>query len=234
VANPGFTLAEDAALKHRLSAIAVRDDRSTERVAKVFFRYPEGETEKHYPFITIDLLDIDYAPDRQESERSYYFTTGAQSRGGEHSPLYYYPSEYTEADLAAMVDSPSEFLSTDQFVPVNLIYQVTTYARSQQHDRQLTMLLLRRVFPFRRGFIEVPEDGTIRRCDLLDWRNSNVLDQEAGYQKRIFRKVFTVSISAEIPQSDLVGAPRVTEVSGELVDNNTATDVLSPTFSEEF
>ena len=64
----------------------------------------------------------------------------------------------------------------------------------------------------RRGFIEVPEDGTIRRCDLVDWRAANLLDQEAGYKKRTFRKVYTIRINAEIPQSDLRRAGQVTDV----------------------
>ena len=96
------------------------------------------------------------------------------------------------------------------------------------------MLLMRRVFPWRRGFIDIPEDGTIRRCELLDWRNVNVLDQETGYKKNIFRKTFTVSISAEIPQSDLLGAKRVQTVAGVLTDHNPSTDVLSASFTKDF
>ena len=234
--NPGFTLAEDAALRRRLSALAVSDDRNQERIANVFFRYPEGETEKLYPFLTINLLDIRYAPERQESERNYYYAGGAgltPQDQAERTNIDYYPSEFDADDLAEQADDTG-YLSTEQFVPVDLVYQVSTYARSQRHDRQLTMLMMRRVFPLRRGFIYIPEDGTTRRCELLDWRNVNVLDQETGYNKRIFRKVFTVSINAEIPQSDLIGAQRVLEVNGELTDNYTASNVLSTSYSEDF
>jgi hypothetical protein len=226
MANPGLTLAEDAALKRRLSNLSVSDDRTAVRVPKVFFRYPEGETENEYPFITIDLLDIAYAPQRQESERTYYYNG---SGDGVATNLYFYPSEMDEAAMAAQADGG--VLTTDQFVPVDLVYQVTTHCRSQRHDRQLTMLILRRVFPLRRGFIEVPEDGTVRRCDLMDWRNTDVLDQEAAYRKHIFRKAYTVVINAEIPQSDLLGALQVTEVHGSLTANDPN---LPHSFTEDF
>lgn len=225
--NPGFTLAEDAALKRRLSQLSVSDDRETVRVPKVFFRYPEGETENVYPFVTIDLIDISYIPQRSESERTYYYNPGTN---GPASNLHFYPSEMNEADMLEQ-SGGTTLLTTDQFVPVDLVYQITTHARSQRHDRQLTMLMLRRVFPFRRGFIEVPEDGTIRRCDLMDWRNADVLDQEAAYRKHMFRKVYTVTINAEIPQSDLYGAPIVLEVNGQLSGNDSTVPIP---FTEDF
>ena len=215
--NPGFSLAEDAALKHRLSSLTVSDDRESERIVSVFFRYPEGETEKMYPFMTIDLLDVAHSRERQESERNYYFMNDASERS-----IDYYPSEFSTSELSGQLGASAGIMVTDQIVPVDLIYQVTTYCRSQRHDRQLMMLMLRRVFPFRRGFIEVPEDGTIRRCDLLDWQQNDLLDQEAGYKKRIFRKVLTLRINAEIPQSDFTSVQRVLEVQGTLTEHNPA------------
>jgi len=54
----GFLLAEDQALKVKLSGIQLSDDRDATRDVQVFFRYPEGETEKKYPFITLELMDV--------------------------------------------------------------------------------------------------------------------------------------------------------------------------------
>lgn len=231
--NPGFTLAEDAALKSRLSALTVSDDRDAERFAKVYFRYPEGETEKLYPFITIDLVDIQYDRERQLSEVYYYYSDATAGASIGVSNMDYYPSELAEADLAAQVGTAG-YLRTDQYVAANLVYQVTTYCRSQRHDRQLTMLLLRHVFPFRLGFIDIPEDGTIRRCDLLDWQQSDLLDQEAGYKKHIFRKVLTVRINAEIPQTDFEAVQRVLDVQGTLESYNPETPDLSTPITETF
>jgi len=205
--TPGFIRAEDAAIKRRISNIPVTDDRKSQRICDVFFRYPHDVTEKAYPFLTIDLLNVTHASERQESETQYYTTNDTYGMTDEQGYRYrndltYYPSTYTHEQLDAMT-AKKTFISTDSFIPVDLLYQVTSYARSQDHDRQITALMLRRISPFRRGFIDIPEDGTIRRFDLLNWSTSNLLDQESAYTKRIFRKVFTLRINAEIPASDL-------------------------------
>lgn len=233
MANPGFTLAEDAALKKRLMSLHVSDDRDMRRPLQVFFRYPEAETEKTYPFATIELFDIMYARERQESERSYYYSTSANASA---SSIDYFPSEYSQEDIDGILanDANADYLVTDQLVPVNLMYQVSTYCRSQRHDRQLSAAMLRYVFPFRRGFIEIPEDGTIRRCDIVDWRPADILDQEAGFNKRIFRKVYTVRINAEIPQKDIYTVKAVSEVRGTTEYDYQYPDVSSTSFSEDF
>lgn len=235
--NPGFLLAEDAAVKARFSNVAVKDDKNASRVAKVFFRYPEGEKEKEYPFITIEHVGLIHNRQLQHSEQSYYFTdTSFGASLGAISYIDYYPSELDATGLAEELEtSGAYYLRTDSFVPVTLIYQISTYARSALHDRQLTAKILRRVAPFRRGFIEVPEDGTIRRFDLISWGNSDLLDGEAGYRKRIFRKVYTIHMSAEIPASDLVGVKQVASVVGNIenADNENPTVFTTP-FSEGF
>jgi len=231
--NPGFLLAEDAAVKKRVSNISVSDDRNATRIAKVFFRYPEGETEKEYPFITIENVGLQHDRSRQLSETNYYFSTAA---GATLSPEYinYYPSEFDNAGMVTALGA-GNFLKMESFVPVILTYQISTYARTALHDRQLTSKMLRRVTPFRRGFIDVPEDGTIRRFDLLSWGNSDLLDGETGYRKRIFRKVYTVQMSAEIPTSDLAAVKQVTSVVGSInnADNENPT-IVTHSFSEDF
>lgn len=225
----GFLLAEDAAVKARFSNIAVSDDRNNQRPVSVFFRYPEGETEKHYPFITVELIDLAHNRSLQLSETEYWYGGGNLGQS-----IDYYPSEMDAADLASQV-LPGSVLRMDSFVPITLTYQISTYTRSALHDRQLTSKLLRRVTPFRRGFIEVPEDGTIRRFDLMGWTSADLLDQEAGYRKRIFRKVYTLQMSAELPTSDITAVKKVATVVGNItnVDNANPTVFTTP-FSEDF
>ena len=234
MSNPGFLLAEDAAVKARFSNIAVSDDREPVRVAKVFFRYPEGEKEKDYPFITIEHIGLSHNRSLQHSEQSYYYANGIS--GASLSPAFidYFPSELDATGMQAELGD-GDYLRTDSFVPVTLIYQVATYTRSALHDRQLTAKILRRVIPFRRGFIEIPEDGTIRRFDLISWANSDLLDGEAGYRKRIFRKVYTIHMSAEIAASDLVQVKQVTSVVGNITNaDNQNPSVFTTPFSEVF
>ena len=75
----GFLLAEDEALKNLFAGMTVPDDRNNERPVEVFFRYPEGETERSYPFITLEHIDIIHARNRQHSESDIYYRTGAGS-----------------------------------------------------------------------------------------------------------------------------------------------------------
>jgi len=92
--------------------------------------------------------------------------------------------------------------------------------------------MLRRVTPFRRGFIEVPEDNTIRRFDLMSWGNSDLLDGEAAYRKRIFRKVYSIQMTAELPASDYYALKQVTSVVGTITnaDNENPTVFHYPIF----
>lgn len=235
MSHPGFLLAEDAAVKARFSNIAVSDDKEAQRIAQVFFRYPEGEKEKNYPFITIENVGLVHNTRLQHSEQDYYYSTSAGASVGNPAFINYFPSEMGETELQGLMDAETVYLKMDSFVPVILIYQIATYARSAIHDRQLTAKILRRVAPFRRGFIDVPEDGTVRRFDLISWSNSDLLDGEAGYRKRIFRKVYTIHMSAEIPASDITQVKRVESVVGTINNtNNLNSEVFTAPFSEVF
>lgn len=217
MAKRGFLLAEDEAIKKRLLNLTVSDDRNEDRPVQVFFRYPEGETERVYPFITIEMIDLVHARNRQHSENQLeYFNTA----GGASAPanwqkrpnaMTYWPSE--SADFSNFSNKNNfQVLATNEFVPVDLVYQISTYTRSAIHDRQLSATILKKVFPFRRGSIHVDIDGTDRRLELLDWTTADLLDPEAGYRKRIFRKIYTLQMSAELPSADVFGFKQATSV----------------------
>ena len=217
MSKTGFLLAEDEAIKVRLTGITVSDDRNATRPVKVFFRYPEAETERDYPFITIEMLDIVHAKNRQHSENQlyYYNTAGGASApvGASVMPnaLNYWPS--ISSDFSYFTDKNDyQTLTTNEFVPVDLLYQVSTFTRSALHDRYLSSIMLTKIFPFRRGSIHVPADNTDRRLELLDWSTADLLDPEAGYRKRIFRKVYTLQMSAELPSTDVYGSKQATEI----------------------
>jgi hypothetical protein len=215
----GFLLAEDEALKNLFRNLTVTDDRDNAREVQVFFRYPEGETERSYPFITLEHIDIVHARNRQHSETEILYQTGRQGApaipGTSSYRMDYWPS--TSASFNHITNKNNyDYLEANEHVPVDLLYQISTFTRSAIHDRQLTGTILAQVLPFRRGFIEVPADGSIRRLDLLDWTTADLLDPEAGYRKRIFRKVYTVQMTAEIPSSQVIGRYAVSEVLGSV------------------
>ena len=217
MSRTGFLLAEDEALKVRLSNLTVSDDRNNARPVQVFFRYPEGETERIYPFMTIEMIDLVHARNRQHSETElhYYNTAGGASAPANWQSrpdaLTYWPDE--SANFSNFTNKNNfKILSTNEFVPVDLIYQVSVFSRSALHDRQLSSQMIRKVFPFRRSSILIPADGTSRRLELLDWTTADLLDPESGYRKRIFRKIYTLQMSAEVPSTDVYGTKQATSV----------------------
>lgn len=216
----GFLLAEDEAVKARFSNFTVTDDRNNARPVKVFFRYPEGETEREYPFITIELIDVLHATERQHSDQVYYIDTTEDTRFDNHPGFVdYWPSEEDVISASTTANASAHFLKADSFIPVDLLYQVSVYTRSALHDRQLTSRILSKVVPIRFNSIAIPADGTTRRFDMLDWTNADLLDMESGYRKRIFRKVFTLKMSAEITHQELAalsGTQSVSEVSSTI------------------
>jgi hypothetical protein len=113
-----------------------------------------------------------------------------------------------------------KYLKTTEYVPVDIMYQVSTFCRSALHDRQLTAKLLYDIVPFRYNSIYIPADNTSRRLDLLDWTTADLLDPEAGYRKRIFRKVYTLQMTAEIPTSAFTGIKQVTKINTTLVQQS--------------
>lgn len=208
----GFLFAEDEAIKKRFMNLTVSDDRDGSRPVQVFFRYPEGETERRYPFITIELIDVIHAKNRQHSE--LYLDT---HRPGHANNLDYWPST---SSASAPSLTGSDVYRTTEFTPVDLLYQVSTFTRSAMHDRQLASQMLLDVVPFRYSSIQIEADGTSRRLDLLDWTTADLLDPEAGYRKRIFRKIYTLQMTSEIPTSALVGLKKVQSVSTTLEQTN--------------
>jgi hypothetical protein len=213
----GFLLAEDEALKKRLASLTVTDDREVSRPVQVFFRYPDVETERTYPFITIEMIDIVHARNRQHSENElYYYNEGngaSAPADWEKRPnaLTYWPSESSDFSNSDNKDS-FKILATNEFVPVDLVYQVSTYTRTALHDRQMTSMMLRKVFPFRRSSLHIDADNTDRRLEMLDWTTADLLDAESGYRKRIFRKIYTLQMGAELPSTDLYGYQQATSV----------------------
>lgn len=215
----GFLLAEDEALKNLFTGMTVTDDRNNQRAVEVFFRYPEGETERSYPFVTLEHIDIIHARNRQHSESDIFFRTGAgnvpQIPASSSNRMDYWPSVSTDFSFKTTKNNYA-YLEANEHVPVDLLYQVSTFTRTALHDRQLTAKMLTEIFPWRRGFIDIGADNTIRRLDLLDWTTADLLDPEAGYRKRIFRKVYTVQMTAEIPSSRIVGREAVDTVVGSV------------------
>jgi hypothetical protein len=98
--------------------------------------------------------------------------------------------------------------STSWPIPVALYYQVTTYARQPRHDRQLIAALYNNNrLPFRFGSLTIPEDGTLRRLDMLGFVKRDTTESD----KRLFSNVYNIRVSAEVLPDALTQLYKVLE-----------------------
>lgn len=201
----GFLLAEDEAIKAKMSGIVLSDNTPGGNPVTVFYGMPSAGRETRYPFITVDLLSVDHATDLQSSDQPVTPT--------------YWPDTTTDAKTLFATPPPSNFqLTTWEYIPVWLTYQVMTHTRFAQHDRQLHGILLQTGrIPFRWGSLEIPADGTTRRLDLLGWNQSDTLERTDKETKRIWRKAYSVRCNAELTPFNVFQIQTVATVSVTLL-----------------
>lgn len=173
-----FLLSEDSALRTKLQGMVVHDQRatndSTPRQVGVFFGQPDQELRpQNYPYITIDMIDV-----QKDSER--------EMRGIVNTPTYLLPEDFDSDVNGSTIHLP---------IPAIIDYQITTYSRQPRHDREIIAQLLYSKLPFRFGVLEL-DDGTVRRMDVLDVSKRDVTEQA----KRLFVNAITVRVSTEIVQ----------------------------------
>lgn len=187
-----FLLNEDRALKERLKGLTVSDAKSSSRAVGVWYGQPDVEIRaQSYPYMTIDLVGI--AED---------FTRSMRGIVGE---LPYTP-EGLDLDVS--------YKNVEFPIPVSIDYQITTYARNPQHDRQIIAGLLNGILPFRFAVLEVPEDGTLRRLDLLGYTKRDRNDEDG---KRTYINVLSVRVSSELFPTQIEAAtPDITSTNTDL------------------
>ena len=179
-----FILAEDEALHRTLRGMKVSDSKNPERPVGVWFGQPDLESQSQsYPYVTIDLINVSEAKERVMA--------------GLVKPWYF----EDQLNLGEDIDDWSVHMPT----PINLDYQVTTYARQPRHDRQILAQIMGRRLPLRFGSLECVErrsmddedevlETTTRRLDVLGVVKRDV--PESG--KRLFMNAFTVRVSSEV------------------------------------
>jgi hypothetical protein len=184
-----FILSEDEALRNKLQGMVVADQKSdgqdVPRQVRVFFGQPDQEiTAQAYPYITIDMVDI-----QRDSEREMR---------GLVNPDYLLPDG---------IDTETQDFLVDMPIPVYIDYQITTYSRHPRHDRAILAQLLTQKFPLRFGYLEIPEKSvtvgdvttntiTMRRLDVMNVAKRDVTEQA----KRLFVNAISVRVSSEVVQ----------------------------------
>jgi hypothetical protein len=166
-------------MKTYLQGMTVSDEKNANRQVKVWYGYPDIEIRaQDFPFLTIDLIDIRPARERQ--------TAGV----------------FTDNDYQGTV-APVSNRSYTYEVPValDLTYQLTTYARHPRHDRGIITQLFQK-FPNNRAHLPVPNDlGTAtayRHMFVDEFTKRDTVEGENG-NKRLLRNIYTVRVMSELP-----------------------------------
>lgn len=203
----GLLLAEDEALKAKLSDISVPAPGGRTRV-HVWYQMPAQQKERRYPLITLRLTNIVFAADRAHSAQS--------------TPIDYWPSTTTSfAEYAAMAGidyNPDEDLAEAVWwLPYDLYYEVTTYCRNAQQHRALQATLLGTAYlPDRWGYLHVPADGSERWLDRISAIPNDSYEDQGGEMKPLFSMRYTIMVSAHVPPEDPLIFKKVLAVQGRL------------------
>lgn len=193
-----WLLNEDAAIKKKFLGLTVTDSSAppTGRPVAVRFTVPGYElATMTFPTIVISHAGITKADDREHRGPVYLayvpenYPNDTPARDGQP----YIPTGATSVD-----PSRSPFYVQDTPIPHNIDYQVVAYHRLEQHQTMLTAALaaIDRIPP-RFGYLEVPEDGTVRSLDLIGGPEQVAEKDQNG--KRVFRTHYSVRVYAELP-----------------------------------
>ena len=200
--NVEFILAEDAAMKTKLEGIQLPSPRAGAGTVDVgvWYRWPQREYgDALFPFITIDLIGIEF-----DRERAHSYNYDVQQYISDTSPAAATPVNYW---------SPFP-------TPMQIMYLVAAHSRSARHDRMLfAKLLSPSRLPRRFGEIYVPTDDTNRRLDVLDITEVNEYD---SLKKRVFRRMFTIGVSAEMTPEEVVTTEQM--INNVVLDSMTSAD----------
>lgn len=171
-----WLLNEDRAIKAKLAGLTVQDVNApaSGRPVKVRFRLPEVElADVDFPMVVIEHAGI-----TKDEEREHRGTTR----------LGYTPEGLPPVDGGYRTEFP---------IPYNIDYQISVYSRKIQHHMALVATLAQHDrLPARFGYLEVPEDETIRRLDLVG--GPELESSHDGDDKRLFRATYVVRVSSEL------------------------------------
>jgi hypothetical protein len=211
----GVLLAEDQALKAKLSNLYVRGPNNTPLRVQVWFGMPSAERDAIYPFITIDLVDIVFANDRAHCANVLKVSD--------------WPSEFSNMEdyvTANGIDADPSSAEAMIFHPYDIYYYVSVHTRSTLHDRHLTsMLLSTNYMPLSNfGYLDVPADNTVRWLDNLGFASQ---DYKSADDKWVRRKVHTIKVSAHMAPENPRFYHKVLKLSGMLYGDITGNELLA-------
>lgn len=193
-----FLLNEEKALKGKLQGLKVQDANAPTggRPVTVRYRVPEDELGTlTFPLIAITRVNMSPATDREHRGRVALMYTPESEANWNPDVESYDTSPY-------VVDYP---------VPMDLQYQITVMSRKEAHLADLTAQLAQPSrLPYRFGFLEVPEDGTVRSLFIDGGPEFEPTRDRDG--KRLFQSHYTIRIPTELIPAVIAQAEKAAQV----------------------
>lgn len=181
---------EADALKNKVSGLTITDETSTDREVEAWFRNPENELrDMTFPAIVLEYAGVSKADDREH--RAGMITLG-------YIPEQFGPGPVGSFDTTQDFDPhDSPFRTFDYPIPYNLDFTITVYSRFQTQLMPIIAQLAQidRIPP-RFGFLEIPQDGTVRTLDLLG--GPEIVAERDPDGRRLFRAVYSVRVISEL------------------------------------
>jgi hypothetical protein len=175
--HEGWLFDEDRALRDLMKGMVVTDYEDNQRSVEAWFGHPDIEIrEQKYPYVTVDLLNIQEGIGRVH--RGDLYIKDPPDWWG-HAPL-------NSGMVGYVLEMPT---------PVDLDYQVATWSRNPRHDRQILRQLITGGRTMLRAGLLYTADHRIRRMDFQGHVKRDTVD--GG--KRLLANIFRVRISSEVP-----------------------------------
>ena len=216
-AEAGFILAEEAALRKYLSGLTVPKFSQGKPTGEfsavpVYFRWPTSERNISYPYITIDLLSIDPAYTRWTSwynPANKPITYEEEGRPGHGVRGFYYPDQ--AGHIKPDKDTDVYGYHTGPYLPYDMLFQISVFARSLHHDRFLTSRMFTDFLSQRNFWVSTDVDDVWHRCETMGFVSGDSMETMEA-TKRQFRKIYTVRMETEVPSEKLYELRRVRRV----------------------
>lgn len=200
--SDGWLYVESRAIKKKLQGIRVTASNYPEgREVPVGFIGPDFEVRNaEYPGIYLTYGDMVRATDREHRGTAAleYAPSGFPSD-------VLVPADMEDKENAGVVawdeagfdrlSSPYRF--TEHPLPYNFVFQIAVLTRNHQQAFEIMSHLSSDHYLHDRwGYLEVPEDGTIRTLELTGGPDVSVIRDEDG--KRLVQVLYSVSVSSEL------------------------------------
>jgi hypothetical protein len=178
-----FIFNEDRAMFTKLSGLVVGDVNAPDSGRPVGVKWLDPD---------IELINLSF-PSIIISNTGIVFDSERAANGWFQLP--YTPEGFSEWDDLTDFSASPYYAQTP--IPYNINYQIEVLSRNNKHATFLTAILSGLDFLHARfGYLEIPEDGTIRRMDLTAGPDRQSIHDRDG--KRLFHSVYSVRVSTEL------------------------------------